>query len=120
MAFYEGLVNRTYISGAAISQFRFVVGPNASGQVTLAGASARVTGVALAAATAAGQAIPVAVDGRVTVVAAASIAVGALIASDATGQAITAVATNIAIGVALEAAVAGQVFTMELRNAYVV
>lgn len=116
MAFYEGVQARTYISGAAIAQFDFVVGPAADGQIDPAGAGARAIGVALQAATVAGQAISVAYDGRVTVVAAGTIARGANVASNASAKAITAATGNVIMGVALEAAVAGQVFTMELRT----
>ena len=42
MAFYEGLVNRTYIAGSTIAQFDFVVGPASDGQIDTAGAGARV------------------------------------------------------------------------------
>lgn len=115
MAFYEGLVNRTYIAGSTIAQFDFVVGPAADGQIDTAGAGARAIGVALHGATV-GQAIPVAVDGRVTVVAAGTIAVGGNVASNASGKAVAAATGNVIMGVALEAAVSGQVFTMELRT----
>lgn len=115
MAFYEDIVNRTYISGGAIAQFDFVVGPAADGQIDRAGDGARATGVALQAATGAGEAIAVAVSGRVMAVAAGNIALGAFVASDLNGKAITAAAADVALGVALEGAVAGQVFTLELR-----
>lgn len=116
MAFYEDVRARTYISGAAISQFDFVVGPAADGQIDPAGAGARAIGVALQAATGAGQAIAVAYEGRVMVVAAGTITRGAAVASNASGKAVAGTTGNVALGTALEDAVSGQVFTIELRR----
>jgi hypothetical protein len=116
MAFYEDVKARTYISGAAIAQFDFVVGPASDGQIDPAGAGARAIGVALQPATGAGQAIAVAYDGRVTVVAAGNITRGGNVASNASGKAVAATTGNIILGTALEDAVSGQVFTIDLRR----
>lgn len=116
MAFTEKLENRTYIAGSAITQFRFVTLAS-DGQVDHTGAGARAEGVALAGATGAGEAIPVAYDGRVTVVAAGVINAGAAVASNASGQAVAASAGNVILGRALEAGAAGRVITIELSRA---
>lgn len=118
MSFYEGLKGavRTYLSGGAITQFDMVVGPNASGQVTVAGAGALATGIALQTTTVAAQSLGVAFDGRVMVVAAGVIANGANVSSSATGKALTSTTGQVIMGRALEAAVAGQVFTMDFRR----
>lgn len=117
MAFTEKMATRTYTSGAAIAQFTFVTGPAADGQIDPCGAGDRATGVALMAATGAGEAITVAYDGRVTVKAAGNITRGAAVASDANGEAVAAAATDIILGYALEAGVDNQIITVELSRA---
>jgi len=117
MAFYEDVKARTYISGEAIPQFAFVVGPASDGQIDVAAAGGRAIGVALQAATAAGQAIAVAFDGRVMAKAAGPIALGEAIASDANGEAVAATTGDVIVGYALEAAVDNQIFTLELSRA---
>ena len=118
MAFTERMDTRTYISGSAVAQFTFV-SLAADGQVDNTAANARTDGVALAAATGAGEAIAVAYDGRVTVVtgAAGGIARGDAVAVDAAGKAKKAASTNVIVGYALEAGAAGQVITIELSRA---
>ena len=116
MAFTENMATRTSIAGSAIAQFTFVV-LAADGQVDNTGANLRTDGVALQAATAAGQAITVAYDGRVTVTAGGTIARGAAVAVGTSGQAKTAASTNVIVGFALEAGVSGQVITIELSRA---
>lgn len=118
MAFTERMQTRTYISGSAVAQFTFV-SLAADGQVDNTAANARTDGVALAAATGAGEAIAVAYDGRVTVVtgAAGGIARGDAVAVDAAGKAKKAASTNVIVGYALEAGAAGQVITIELSRA---
>jgi hypothetical protein len=117
MAFTENMATRTYTSGAAISQFTFVAGPASDGQIDPCGAGDRACGVALSAASAAGQAVTVAYDGRVTVKAAGTITRGAAVASDANGEAVAAASTDIILGYALEAAVDNQIITVELSRA---
>lgn len=118
MAYTERMQTRTYISGSAVAQFTFV-SLAADGQVDNTAANARTDGVALAAATGAGEAIAVAYDGRVTVVtgAAGGIARGDAVAVDAAGKAKKAASTNVIVGYALEAGAAGQVITIELSRA---
>jgi len=117
MAFTENMQTRTSISGAAISQFTFVAGPASDGQIDPCGAGARACGVALNAAAAAGQAVTVAYDGRVTVKAAGTITRGAAVASDASGEAVAAASGDVILGYALEAAVDNQIITVELSRA---
>lgn len=117
MAYTENMATRTSISGAAISQFTFVAGPASDGQIDPCGAGDRAAGVALSAASAAGQAVTVAYDGRVMVKAAGTIARGGAVASDANGEAVAAASTDIILGYALEAAVDNQIFTVELSRA---
>ena len=116
MAFTERLATRTYISGSAVAQFTFV-SLAADGQVDNTSANARTDGVALAAATGAGQALTVAYDGRVTVQAGGTIARGAAVAVGTAGKAKTAASTNVIVGYALEAGVDGQIITVELSRA---
>jgi hypothetical protein len=117
MAFTENMQTRTYISGAALTQFTFVTGPASDGQIDPCGAGDRATGVVLQAATAAGQAVTVAYDGRVTVKAAGNITRGAAVTSDASGEAVAAASTDIILGYALEAGVDNQIITVELSRA---
>lgn len=117
MAFTENMSTRTYISGAAIAQFTFVAGPASDGQIDPCGAGDRAVGVALMAATAAGQPVTVAYDGRVTVKAAGTITRGAAVTSDASGEVVAAASTDIILGYALEAGVDNQIITVELSRA---
>ena len=118
MAFTENMSTRTYVSGSAVVQFTFV-SLAADGQVDNTAANARTDGVVLQAAGAAGQAVTVAYDGRVTVLvgAAGGIARGDAVAVDAAGKAKKAASTNVIVGYALEAGAAGQVITVELSRA---
>ena len=115
MAFTERMATRTYVSGSAVSQFRFVT-LAADGQIDHTGAGARADGVALAASTNANEVLAVAYDGRVMVSAGGTIARGAAVASNATGQAVTATTGNIILGTATEAASSGQIITIEIRR----
>ncbi len=115
MAVSENLnSNLTYISGAALTQYTFVVGPAADGQIDPAGAGAAAIGVVLDDAAGAGKAVAVARDGRVKVLAAGTIARGANVASNATGRAVAASTGNIILGIAEDAAVTGQYVTVTL------
>lgn len=116
MAFTENMATRTYTSGSAIVQFTFV-SLAADGQVDNTSANARTDGVALMAASGAGEAITVAYDGRVTVKAGGTISRGDAIAVGTSGQAKTAALTNVIVGYALEAGVSGQIITIELSRA---
>lgn len=116
MAFTEKMATRTYTSGSAIVQFTFV-SLAADGQVDNTSANARTDGVALMAASGAGEAITVAYDGRVTVKAGGTISRGDAIAVGTSGQAKTAALTNVIVGYALEAGVSGQIITIELSRA---
>jgi hypothetical protein len=115
MAFTERMATRTYISGSAVTQFRFVTLAS-DGQVDHTGDGLRADGVALMAASGAGTAITVAYDGRVTVEAEGSISRGAAVASDASGKAVAAGTGDIILGTALEAAADGQIITVEIRR----
>lgn len=113
MAFIENTSARSYIAASAVNQFRFVT--FGSTGVAHTGAGLRASGVALADA-AAGKAVGVVYDGRVTVVAAGTISKGASVASNASGQAVAATTGNIIVATAYEDAVSGQVITVDLRR----
>ena len=118
MAFTENMSTRTMISGAALTQFTFVVGPASDGQIDPVGtAGARASGVVLQSAAAAGEAVTVAYDGRVTVLAAGTIARGGAVSSNNAGRAIAATTGHVILGYAEEAAVTGQVITVTLARA---
>lgn len=116
MSYQERTLFRTYSTNSPVGQYEFTSQPDASARVGRAGAGTRSTGVALQAATAANQAITVAYDGRVKVIAAGTIAAGAAVMSSATGRAIPWTASNTVLGYATEAAVAGQVITIQLAR----
>ena len=118
MAFTEKLSTRTSVAGSTFPQFTFV-SLAADGQVDNSAASVRTDGVALQAATAVGQAVTVAYDGRVTVLvgSAGGIARGDAVAVDSDGKAKKAASTNIIVGYALEAGAAAQIITVELSRA---
>lgn len=117
MAFTERLATRTYISGAALTQFTFVVGPASDGQIDPVGtAGARATGVVLQSAAGANEAVTVAYDGRVTVLAAGNITKGAAVSSNNAGRAIAATTGHVILGYAQEGAVSGQVITIDLAR----
>lgn len=113
MAFIENASNRSYPAASAVTQFRFVT--MGSTGVAHTGAGLRASGVALASA-AAGGVVPVAYDGRVSVVAAGTISRGASVASNASGQAVAATTGNIIVGTAYEDAVAGQIMVIDIRR----
>lgn len=117
MAYFEDTKNRTMIAGQALAtQFIFVV-MAADGQVDPVGtAGARADGVLLTTATAAGQAVTVAYDGRVNVLAGGTIARGDQIASTNAGKAATATTGQTILGYAEEAAVDGEIMTVRLER----
>jgi len=116
MAFTERMATRTYVTGSAVSQFRFVTF-DANGRVNhTATLGARADGVSLGSSAGTGEVIAVAYDGRVLVTAAGNITRGAAVTSNASGQAVAATTGNVILGTATEAAVSGQVITIELRR----
>lgn len=117
MAFTENMQTRTYISGAALTQFTFVAGPASDGQIDPCGDGARACGVVLGSAAGAGEAVTVAYDGRVTVKAGGNITRGGAVASDASGKAVAAATDDVILGYALEAGANNQIITVELSRA---
>ena len=118
MAYMNDVKTRTFIAGVALPlQFIFVV-QAADGQIDpVATAGARADGVLLTPATAVGQAVTVAYDGRVKVAAGGNVALGAAIMSSAAGKAITATSAKVVLGHAEEAGVDGQIITVRLSRA---
>lgn len=118
MAYMNDVKTRTFEAGQALAtQFIFVV-QAADLQVDPVGTlGARADGVLLTPATAAGQAVTVAYDGRVKVLAGGNINAGAAVTSSATGRAVAAGAGNIVLGHAEEAAVNNQIITVRLDRA---
>lgn len=104
----------TFVSGEAITANHFVT-LESDGFVDMADAAGeRAIGVALAGATAAGKAIPVALEGRVKVKAGGTIAAGAAVSAAADAEVITATTGHIVMGYAVDGAAAGDVVTIEL------
>lgn len=118
MAYFEDMKARTFEAGQALAtQFIFVV-QAADGQVDPVGtAGARADGVLLTTATAAGQAVTVAYDGRVNVKSSGTITKGAAVSSTNTGLAKAAASTEIILGYAEEAAAANDIITVRLVRA---
>lgn len=115
MAFTENMSTRTVVTSAAVEQFRFIVLTNGvAAKVGTAGV--RADGVSITDASASGQALAVAYDGRVSVLAGGTIAKGAAVASTNAGKAATATTGQIILGTALEAGVDGQVITIDIRR----
>lgn len=115
MAFTENMLTRSYVTSAAVSQFRFIV--MTSGLVAHVGtAGARADAVSITDASASGKSVAGAYSGRVTVTAGGTISKGGIVSSNASGQAIAATTGHIILGTALEDAVSGQVITIDLRQ----
>ena len=115
MAVMQTRDNRTFIAGEDLSsaQFKFVT-LESDGQVDLAdSAGENAIGVCLVGATA-GNAVTVAISGKVMVTAGGTIAAGAAVQTDANGDALTAASGDVVMGYALEAAVDGQIMAIEL------
>ena len=113
MAFSENMSTRSYVTSAAVSQFRFIVMTNGlAAHVGTAGARADAVSITDAAS---GKAVAGAYIGRVTVTAGGTISKGGVVSSNASGQAIAATTGHIIMGTALEDAVSGQVITIDLR-----
>lgn len=118
MAYMNDIKTRTFEAGQALpTQFIFIA-QAADGQVDPVGTTGlRSDGVLLTPATAAGQAVTVAYDGRVKVLAGGTIARGAAVASNATGRGVAATTGNIILGYAEEAAVVNQIITVRIERA---
>jgi hypothetical protein len=100
----------TVTAAGSIAANRFVTPAGAQ-----AGADANTLGVALSAASGAGERIPVIALGTAAVEAGAAISAGATVKSDSQGRAITWATSGAKIGIALEAASgAGQVIEVFL------
>ena len=114
MAFTENMMTRSFVTSAAVSQFRFIVLTSGlAAHVGTAGVRADAVSITDAAS---GKAVAGAYSGRVTVTAGGTIAKGASVSSNASGQAITATTGHIILGTALEDAVSGQVMTIDIRQ----
>ena len=117
MAYMNDVKTRTFEAGQALAtQFIFVT-QAPDGQVDPTGDGLRADGVLLTTATAAGQAVTVAYDGRVKVLAGGVIAVGGPVASSATGRAVAATAAEVILGYAEELSANGQIITVRLSRA---
>lgn len=103
-------------AGAAITALRAVkVGASDNNVIQTAAATDLGIGVAKAAASAAGQGVPVQVNGVTRIEAGAAISRGTQVSHDSVGRAITAASTNNILGVALEAAGgAGEIISVAL------
>ena len=116
---FEALTTITLESGAAINQYT-IVGVNTSGKVVVATAAndTTVIGVAQNAASAAGEAVTVAIAGVTKVVAGATINPGVRVSAEAggTGQAITAASASMPIGVLLSAGADNKLAAMLIRS----
>ncbi len=118
MAYFEDMKARTFEAGQALAtQFIFVV-QAADGQVDPVGTSGvRADGVLLTTATAAGQAVTVAYDGRVNVLAGGSISRGGAVSSTNAGKAQAATSGHIILGYAEEDAANNDIITVRLVRA---
>lgn len=115
MAVMQTRDTRSFIAGVDLSsaQFKFVT-LESDGFVDLANsAGENCIGVCLAGA-AAGNAVTVAISGKVMITAGGTVAAGAALQTDAAGDAITAATGDYVMGYALEAGVDGQIIAMEL------
>lgn len=118
MAYFEDTKARTMEAGQALAtQFIFVVQAS-DGQVDPVGTSGiRADGVLLTTATAAGQAVTVAYDGRVNVKSSGVISRGAAVSSTNAGLAQAATTGHIILGYAEEVAAANDIITVRLVRA---
>jgi len=109
---------RTFEAGVALpTQFLFVV-QAADGQVDPVGTiGTRSDGVLLTPAAAVGDAVTVAYDGRVKVLAGGVIARGGPVTASAVGRGVAATTGHIIQGYAEEAAVNNQIITVRLTRA---
>jgi hypothetical protein len=117
MAYMNDVKTRTFEAGQALATQFIFVSQAADGQVDPTGEGLRADGVLLTPATAAGQAVTVAYDGRVKVLAGGVISRGGPVMSSATGRAVAATATDIILGYAEEDAANNQIITVRLSRA---
>ena len=117
MAYFINTGSQTYLSSAAVPQFRFVTVASGTGKATTTGAGAAADAVSMTATSATDQVFTGQVDGLAQVESSATIAIGANIASTANGRAVTAATGNVILGKAREAAVAGQIMVVEINRA---
>lgn len=117
MAYFINTGSQTYLSAAAIPQFRFVTVASGTGKANVTGAGAAADAVSMNSTSATDQVFTGQVDGLAQVEASATIAIGANIASTANGRAVTAATGNVILGKAREAAVAGQIMVVEINRA---
>lgn len=112
-SFTENMKTRTYIAGEDLSASaqRFVARSDAD--VVVAGAGDATVGVLIVGGTA-GQAVSVAYDGVVQVVAGDAFQAGEALAADANGAAIAAGTGAIIAGYARQTAVAGQIVSVDI------
>jgi hypothetical protein len=117
MAYMNDVKTRTFEAGQALAtQFIFVTQAS-DGQVDPTGDGLRSDGVLLTPATAAGEAVTVAYDGRVKVLAGGSISKGGAVASNASGRGVAATSAEIILGYAEEDAANNQIITVRLTRA---
>ena len=115
---FENNETITLLSGAALSQFRFV-SVDSTGRAVQTGAGAEAHGVSCDSAAAAAEAITVALfQGKMQVEAGEAIGLGDNISSDSTGRAATTATTQSILGVALSiAGAAGEMVEILLTKA---
>jgi hypothetical protein len=105
----EGLLQKTFVAGAAVSPYR-IVKPGATDANVVQGAAAtdKLIGVGDSLGASSGETFDVILDGIALVKAGGTIAFGDPITSDATGQAVASTTQgNRVVGYAMESAVAG-------------
>jgi hypothetical protein len=114
MALQENVQTFTYVSGAAVGQYRFVMAAGAKWHAVQATAAGLAVGVTLNKATAAEQALTVGAGGIVKIEANVAINVGDQIAVAANGRGTNVGATGATVmGIAVSAAGgAGEIFEM--------
>ena len=117
MAYFINTGSQTYLSSAAIPQFRFVTVASGTGKANVTGAGLAADAVSMNSTSATDQVFTGQVDGLAQVEAVGSIAIGANVASSANGRATAAATGNIILGKAREAAVSGQIIVVEISRA---
>jgi hypothetical protein len=116
-SFTENMKTRSYIAGGDLSTSaqRFVARSGAN--VVAAGAGVETAGVLIVGGTA-GQAVSVAYDGVVQVIAGGAITAGDAVTPDADAAAVAATTGDVVAGYARQTAVAGQIISVDIaRNA---
>lgn len=114
MSLQENFSTYSYEAGAAIGQYIMVSNSTSvNRRVGITGAGALPTGVTLNKSTAQGQALTVANNGIVKMLAGAAVLNGAYVASDASGRAVTAATGNFAIGRAVTSGATGEIIEVQ-------